>query len=287
MALDRYAESLARVLVHEGGYSDHPSDPGGKTMKGVTQRVYDAYRARKNLPKRSVKAIADEELQAIYRAQYWDVIRGNDLPPGVDYAVFDGAVNSGPRQAVKWLQRALGFTGKAVDGVVGNVTLSAIGQDGDHDALIARITERRETFLRALKTWPVFGKGWLKRIRNVKDAAQAWAMGTVGPDVEYVPSGAAKASVDDAKTAPPKAPGDLAAGAGTGGTLGGGGLDQVLNQAKDQLEPFQAFGWVKGIVVGIIIVGAVLAVGGFVWRWWAMKKAAELADALDSEVPAK
>lgn len=285
MALDRYAESLTRVLVHEGGYVDHPDDPGGKTNKGVTQAVYDAYRARRDLAKRSVKAIADDELQGIYKQQYWDVIRGNDLPAGVDYAVFDGAVNSGPRQSVKWLQRALGFTGKAVDGVVGNVTLNAISQEEDHDALIGRIIDRRETFLRALKTWPVFGKGWLKRIRNVKEVGQAWAMGSVGPDPEYTPTGAAKGRIEDAKKAPPKAPGDLAAGGGGATTIGGGTLDQVLNGAKEQLEPFQAFGWVKGIVVTLVIVGVVATAAGFAYRWWAMKKAAELDDALDTVKP--
>lgn len=285
MALDRYAESLARVLTHEGGYVDHPSDPGGKTNKGVTQAVYDAYRARRNLAKRSVKAITDDELQGIYRQQYWDVIRGNDLPPGVDYVVFDGAVNSGPRQSVKWLQRALGFTGKAVDGVVGNVTLNAIAQEEDHDALIERIISRRETFLRALKTWPVFGKGWLKRIRNVKETAQAWAMGSVGPEVEYTPTGAQKGRLEDAKKAPPKAPGDLAAGGGGATTIGGGTLDQALNGAKEQLEPFQAFGWVKGILVTLVVVGVVVTAAGFAYRWWAMRQAAELDDALDTVKP--
>lgn len=282
--LDRYAESLARVLVHEGGYSDHKDDPGGRTMRGVTQAVYDAYRSRRNLAKRSVKAIADDELQAIYKQQYFDVIRGNDLPAGIDYAVFDGAVNSGPRQSVKWLQRALGFTGKAVDGVVGNVTLNAIAQEQDHDALIGRIISRRETFLRALKTWPVFGKGWLKRIRNVKEVGQAWAMGSAGPDAEYIPTGKAKARIEDAKKAPPKAPGDLAAGGGGATTIGGGTLDQVLNGAKEQLEPFQAFGWVKGIVVTLVIIGVVVTAAGFAYRWWATKQAAELEDALDTSV---
>ena len=280
--VDRFHDALARILVHEGGKVDHPKDPGGRTNKGITQRVYNAWRTKSYLPLRDVYQISDMEVTAIYRFQYWDSINGDQLPPGVGYVVLDGAVNSGPKQSAKWLQRALGFDKSQVDGMIGSVTLNATQQASDHDALIARIIDRREVFLRALKTFATFGKGWMRRIKNVKETGQAWAMGSVGPAVEYIPGAEHKASVDDAKTAPPKAPGDLAAGAGTGGTLGGGGLDQVLNQAKDQLEPFQAFGWVKGIVVGIIIVGAVLAVGGFVWRWWAMKKAAELADALDT-----
>jgi len=284
MAATSYADSLARVLVHEGGYSNNPADPGGKTMRGITQRVYDAFRSKRGLAQRTVKAIDDAELQSIYREQYWDVIRGDDLPVGVDYVVFDGAVHSGPRQSVKWLQRALGFTGKQVDGVVGNITLNAIADDADHDALISRIIDRRETFLRALKTWPTFGRGWLRRISGVEAAGQAWAMGSTPAPAEYSPTGAQKARPEDAKAPPPKTPGDMAAGGGVAGAGGGASLDQVLNGAKDQLEPFQAFGWVKAIVVGIVVVGVLVAAGGFAYRWWASKKAAELADALDSEV---
>ena len=286
-APDRFREALARILVHEGGKVDDPRDPGGRTNKGVTQRVYNAWRTKSHLPLRDVYLISDLEVEAIYRFQYWEPINGDQLPPGVGYVVMDGAVNSGPKQSAKWLQRALGFEQAQVDGVIGSVTINAAQQAPDHDALIARIIDRREIFLRALKTFPTFGKGWLRRIKNVKETGQAWAMGSVGPAVEYSPGGEAKASVDDAKSPPPRAPGDLAAGAGASGTLGGGGLDQVLNQAKDQLEPFEAFGWVKGIVVSIIVLSALLAAGGFVWRWWAVKKAAELADALDSETPAK
>jgi lysozyme family protein len=281
--IDNFDASLDTALVYEGGYSDHPKDPGGKTMRGVTQRVYDAWRGRRKLPKRSVKAITDDELKAIYREQYWNVVQGDKLPSGVDFVVFDGAVNSGPKQSVKWLQRALGFNGSQVDGIVGNVTLSAIEKHEDHDALIAGIIDRRRVFLKALKTWKTFGKGWTRRINHVLETGQAWAMGTVGPDPVYVPGGERKAPVTDARDTLPKAPGDLGIGVGGAGGVGGLSIDQVLNQAKDQLEPFQAFAWVKTLIVGLVIAGGIVAVASLVYRHWAAKKAAERADALDLE----
>ena len=100
---DKFKEALARVLVHEGGEVHNPKDPGGRTNKGITQRVYNAWRTRSHLPIRDVYLISDTEVESIYRSQYWDVIKGDQLPPGVDYAVFDGAMNSGPKQSVKCL----------------------------------------------------------------------------------------------------------------------------------------------------------------------------------------
>lgn len=280
---DRFKEALARILVHEGGKADHPKDPGGRTNKGVTQRVYNGWRTKNHLPIRDVFQISDNEVEAIYRFQYWEPIKADMLPPGVGYVVFDGAVNSGPKQSVKWLQRAIGAAAGTVDGIVGSVTLTAASHDSDHDALIARIIDRREKFLRALKTFKTFGKGWMRRITNVKATGQAWAMGSVGPAVEHIPLGDAKARIEDAKAAPSKAPGDLGIGAGGIGSGGALSVDQVLNQAKDQLEPFQAFEWVKTIIVGIVIVGAVVAVASFGYRAWASKKAKERADVLDLE----
>lgn len=284
--VDRFHAALARILVHEGGKVDHPADPGGRTNKGVTQRVYNAWRTKSYLPVRDVYQISDMEVEAIYRFQYWEPINGQQLPPGVDYVVMDGAVNSGPKQSGKWLQRALGFDKSQVDGVIGSVTISATQQYPDHDELIARIIERREVFLRALKTFSTFGKGWLRRIKNVKETGQAWAMGSVGPAVEYIPGADQKASIDDAKSPPSKSPGDLAAGGGGATTIGGGSLDQVLNGAKEQLEPFVSFGWVKGLVVTIVIIGIVVTAAGFAYRWWADREAKKLADALDTGVTA-
>ncbi|WP_246738825.1 glycoside hydrolase family 108 protein [Mesorhizobium sp. NZP2234] len=157
MAASREKESLARVLAHEGGYSNHPKDPGGATMKGVTQRVYDGYRKGRGLATRSVKGITTDELNEIYDRQYWDAVKGDLVPAGVDYVVFDGAVNSGPARSIMWLQRALVplYTGP-IDGVIGVGTLAAIQSVNSLGELINRICDERMRFLRALKTFPTF-----------------------------------------------------------------------------------------------------------------------------------
>lgn len=163
--------ALKHVLVHEGGFVNHPKDPGGATNRGVTQRVYDAYRDRQGQSRRSVRAITAEEVADIYKRQYWDAIRGDDLPSGLDYAVFDYAVNSGPRRAAQDLQRELGV---AVDGVIGNVTLAGVAKADVYD-LIDRLCARRMRFLKGLKHWRTFGKGWTRRVTDVAEIAMAMA----------------------------------------------------------------------------------------------------------------
>jgi lysozyme family protein len=170
MAAESYEHALALVLKHEGGFANHPRDPGGATMRGVIQRVYDAYRDRKGLGRRSVRLIEDAELQEIYRRQYWDAIRGDDLPAGVDYCVFDGAVNSGPVQSARWLQRALGVS---ADGHIGEGTLDAARLSGDWENLIDNICDQRMRFLRSLRTWDAFGKGWSRRVAEVRRDGKA------------------------------------------------------------------------------------------------------------------
>ncbi len=274
--IDEFARSLTHVLVHEGGFANHPKDPGGATMKGVTQRVYDTYRRSLKMPTQSVRGITELELKAIYRREYWDKLQGDRMASGVSYVVFDGAVNSGVVQSVKWLQRALqamGLYSGKIDGLVGQGTLQALDGVNDNDALIARIIERRETFLRSLKTWGDFGKGWLSRIRGVLKTGQAWASGSVGPQPVYVLGGDAKAFISDAKAAPSRAPGDAAAGAG--------GLSVVISQAQEQLMPYGTIQLVSNILAGLAIAGVVVAIGGLGYRFWAKRKADELKDALD------
>ena len=155
-----YDTALQAVLEHEGGYVNHPEDPGGATNRGVTQRVYDAWRKRQGLRSRAVKAIAADEVAAIYRAQYWDAVRGDDLPAGLDYAVFDFAVNSGPARAIHYLQANLGVT---ADGHIGLVTLGAAARAKPRQ-VIDDLCDSRLAFLKKLKTFPTFGKGWTRRV---------------------------------------------------------------------------------------------------------------------------
>jgi lysozyme family protein len=188
---------LAKVLRHEGGYSNHPKDPGGATMKGVIQRVYDAFRKEKGLPVRSVKSITEDEIAAIYDKNYWDKIRGDDLPSGVDYCIFDGAVNSGPGQATKWAQRAVKV---GVDGVMGQVTVDAIKVRNPRE-VIDNICDQRLAFLRRLDHYPTFKKGWEARVADVrKIAKQMTVRGPVEEPKRMEAEETAKAPASTTKT---------------------------------------------------------------------------------------
>ena len=272
--MNEFQRCLAKLLRHEGGYVNHPNDPGGATNYGITQAVYDTWRRTMGLKLQSVKLITASERDSIYRGRYWALIKGDSLPAGVSYVVFDGAVNSGVAQSVKWLQRALGAV--KVDGVIGQETLAAVRAINDHDALIQRIIDRRMAFLRQLKTWKTFRKGWTQRVNDVLAVGQAWAMGSVGPEIEFVSGGNIKARIEDAKAAPSTAPGDVIAGGGTVGT--------ILTQATEQLTPLTSIEFVGKAVAVLTIAGVAITLGGVAWRWWAKRRRDQLADALDLRV---
>ena len=151
------------VLAYEGGYVNHPDDPGGATNFGVTQRVYDGFRRGIGEPTRSVRHITEVEVDMIYQQQYWATVKGDLLPSGLDLTVYDFAVNSGPGRSVKFLQRELGVTD---DGVIGNVTLSAVSAlDADGVKQVIRgINNARWAWLKRLRHWGTFGKGWTRRV---------------------------------------------------------------------------------------------------------------------------
>lgn len=157
---ENYAQALKQVLKYEGGYVDHPKDPGGPTNKGVTQAVYDSWRKSQNLPTQSVRNISDPEVATIYKNLYWDAISGDSLPAGVDFAVFDYAVNSGVSRAAKTLQAVVGV---AQDGQIGPQTIQAAK---DYVAMV--VTNKRLAFMQSLSIWSTFGKGWSARIADVK-----------------------------------------------------------------------------------------------------------------------
>ncbi|TIM24480.1 MAG: N-acetylmuramidase [Mesorhizobium sp.] len=278
MVATREKESLAKVLVHEGGYVNHPSDPGGPTNKGVTQRVYDAYRKGKSLPKRSVKNITMDEVGEIYDRQYWDAVKGDLLPAGVDYVVFDGGVNSGPGRSIMWLQQALRpvYTG-SIDGVMGMGTIAALKAINNNDALIDRICDARMNFLRHLATFPTFGRGWTARVAEVRAIGKAWATGETPRAASFADGGQAKALVEDAKAAPSTAPADAAIGGGGAGL----GVSGTLQGLQEQLSPLSyASEWITRIVVILALVSALLLFGGAAYRWYTNRKAKRLAEAL-------
>ena len=285
MTASNFARAMPLVLAHEGGYSNHPRDPGGVTLEGVIQRVYDGYRRRRGLPTRPLTAAMrrtpewQRERDEIYRLQYWNQCLCDDLPAGIDYVVFDGAVNSGPTQSIKWVQRALGIT---ADGTMGQRTIAAIEAHPNHDELVAAICARRMAFLKALRTWPTFGKGWTARVSGVRRVGQAWARGAnVTLSASDVAEGSGnRAPLSDARPAPAVAPADAATGAGavTTGTSG------ALQQAQDTLAPVAGTSTIiTWIVTALALIGVSMVVGGLAYRWYATRRAKERADALDLE----
>ena len=170
--MSAFDDALALVLKMEGGRVNDPRDPGGRTNQGITQATYNAWRATQDLPRRDVYLITQAEVAAIYRDDYADRVRFDDLPPGVGYAVFDEAVNSGPIAAAKQLQRVIGVTS---DGVIGVMTLAKARGIKDRAALVNRLCDGRLTVLRRLRAWLTFGNGWSSRVAAVRRHALAMA----------------------------------------------------------------------------------------------------------------
>jgi lysozyme family protein len=155
------------LLLSEGGYVDHPKDPGGATNMGITFAVLQAWRG-KAITKQDVKNLTREEVVKIYRARYWDVVKADELPAGLDYAVFDFGVNSGPKRAIIGLQRLLGV---ADDGILGPITLQKAKEVKDLPTFINRYQDDRLRYLRQLSTFPTFGSGWVSRVERVRKAS--------------------------------------------------------------------------------------------------------------------
>ncbi|HWK79583.1 MAG TPA: glycosyl hydrolase 108 family protein, partial [Thermomicrobiales bacterium] len=159
----RFEAAVEHVLKHEGGFVQHPRDPGGATKFGITRETLSRAKGRR-ASINDVRRLSRKEAIAIYRQLYWDTVRADELPPGLDLAVFDLAVNSGPARAVRMLQTALGVE---ADGIIGPVTLGA-AREADVPATIRRLTKARLGFLGRLATWPVFGLGWRRRVLAVE-----------------------------------------------------------------------------------------------------------------------
>lgn len=172
MAEETFEMVKPYLLAHEGGYVDHPRDPGGATNFGITIGTLSNWRGRK-VSKREVKELTREEAMQIYKAQYWNTIRADELPMGVDYCCYDYSVNSGPSRSAKELQRVVGAS---VDGVVGLETLGRIRECGKTPSeIVNEICDRRLRFMQRLDTWPTFGTGWSRRVADVRSKATALA----------------------------------------------------------------------------------------------------------------
>lgn len=154
-----FDQVIKRVLLHEGGYSDHAADPGGKTMYGITEAVAREVGYRGNM-----NELPLDLAKRIYKDRYWDAVRGDELPASIRYPMFDAAVNSGPRQSILWLQRALGVT---ADGALGPITLAH--SFASESGLASRLLAQRLRFMTNLATWPSFGRGWARRIADLME----------------------------------------------------------------------------------------------------------------------
>lgn len=160
------------LLKHEGGYVNHPKDPGGRTNLGVTQRVYEAWVGRE-VDEAVMRALTPDDVAPIYRANYWDAVWGDHLPSGVNFSAFDWAVNSGPARAIKALQR---IVGSVSDGVMGPKTMQAV-MDMDPVKIIDMMYEERQRFYQGLSTFDTFGRGWTRRNKETRQAALLMAEG--------------------------------------------------------------------------------------------------------------
>lgn len=274
MVAQNYETALAYVLRHEGGYVNHPKDPGGATNKGVTQRVYDAYRRLKGLKTQSVRHITTAEVRDIYRTQYWDAVRGDDLPAGVDYMLFDYAVNSGPGRAIKDLQRSVRET---ADGIIGARTLDRVRGTNDLSGLIDKVLDRRQAFVRSLKTYSTFGRGWENRIKSVRLAAKQLLAGSYGVrmatlDTHTPPPPAdglsaleilevQEAGKADPADAAPSRNGQVQAGA----AAGVGALGSAVTDAANQLAPYQS---VTPVLQYVFIALTLAGVGVGLYLTW-------------------
>lgn len=157
---DKFDLFIERLLAHEGGYVNHPNDPGGETNWGIAKRSY---------PHVNIRKLTRPQAIAIYRRDFWDRVQGGQLPPEVAFQALDAAVNHGVGQAVRWLQRAAGV---ADDGVIGPVTLAALRCVPPADLLLRFNAERLDFYTR-LATWPSFGKGWVRRVAaNLRHGAE-------------------------------------------------------------------------------------------------------------------
>jgi lysozyme family protein len=253
MAVSTYDEALRRLLVHEGGYTNLPSDPGGPTNFGITIYDYRRY-VKPNATAADVRAMKLDEAKAIYRTKYWAAQRCDDLPPGVDDSVFDYGVNSGVGRSGKVLHRVVGLPDNT--SVVTDEVLNAVARR-DAKVIIVAINDERLRFLKSLKTWPVFGAGWGRRVAEVKAFSLHLAdhpIAAPAPMPHPMPTESAPAK---GIIPPPKAvKGLITKGVPAGGAAGGLGFwDWVA------AHPYEA--------AGIAVVGAG-AIGGAVYalnRW--------------------
>ena len=168
MAASNWQKSFEQMLASEGGYVNHPSDPGGMTNLGVTKRVWEEWVGRESNEK-EMRSLTSEMVEPLYKRKFWDACHCDLLPSGIDYLVFDFAVNAGCGRSAKILQTAVGVT---PDGGIGPITLAAVKAIPENE-LVEKFSQAKEDFYRSLNTFETFGKGWLNRVAAVKIKASS------------------------------------------------------------------------------------------------------------------
>jgi len=158
-----FEKALAAVLVHEGGFVNNPKDPGGMTNLGCTKAVWEEHCGH-GVDEKVMRALTPNDVAPLYKRKYWDKVQCNELPSGVDYVVFDAAINSGAGRAAKWLQACVGVE---PDGGIGPKTLAAV-RAFNSKQLIEDYSKRRLSFMMDIPSWPTFGKGWTRRVQEVE-----------------------------------------------------------------------------------------------------------------------
>ena len=170
---ENYDHCLGLILHHEGGYVNHPKDPGGETNKGITKRVYENWCIEQDLFQKEMKDLQISDVAPIYKNNYWDRVKADALPHGVDLCVFDFSVNAGTGRSAKFLQRLVGTT---VDGGIGPATLRAVNayvQIEGIEATIDDFQNRRQEYYESLSTFETFGRGWTRRVDEVTKTAHS------------------------------------------------------------------------------------------------------------------
>lgn len=232
-AYSKFTQCLDVTSRWEGGWSNHPLDPGGKTKYGVTEAAWLAYNRRQGVKNpTNIKNITRVQAEKFYQSEYWLAGGCDKLGVGVDLATFDACVNSGVSRGLKWL-------------------LASIG--GEDHITVKRICAKRLGFVQSLKTWATFGRGWANRIADIEAKGVAWALAAKGNVKEQLAKEAKSANASVKKNAQGAAGGAATTGSPT-------------------LMPAETADQIAGYVMGGLIIAGLAILGFFILRTYIHKQ---------------